>query len=122
MKKIIITIIVIIFVITMILLLINLRGNVNARVIDERNVREIVIDAKRFEYNPNVITIKYGEKIRFKINNLDDAQHGFSIPELGIEVHDETEFVANKKGRFYFYCHHYCGSGHSSMKGEIIIE
>lgn len=120
MKRIIITIIIIIFVNT--LVLINLRGNVNAPAIDERNIREIVIDAKRFEYNPNVITIKYGEKIRFKINNLDDAQHGFSIPELGIEVHDEIEFVANKKGRFYFYCHHYCGSGHSSMKGEIIIE
>src|SRR3989344_5137032 len=113
-KIIIIAGIIIIFIFIASLLFINSRKSINASVIDDSNVREITIDAKRFEYNPNVIKIKEGEKIRLKINNI-DGEHGFSIPELGIEVHDEkgTVFVADEKGTFDFYCHHYCGSGHS---------
>ena len=74
-----------------------------------------------FEFSPSVIEVKEGERIRLKINSL-DTEHGLSIPELGIETHDEVEFVADKKGTFDFYCHHYCGEGHSGMKGVLIVE
>jgi len=116
-------IITVIFVIIIVLLVINLKARINARVIDEENVREITIDAKRFEFNPDVIKVKEGERIRLKVNNI-DFEHGLSIPEFGIEVHDEegVEFIADKKGTFEFYCHHYCGSGHSEMKGVLIVE
>ena len=123
-KKIIIIVgIIIIFTLIFGLLFVNLKAGINASVIDDSNVREITIDAKRFEYNPDVIKIKWGEIVRLKINNI-DGEHGFSIPELGIEVHDEkgTVFVADEKGTFDFYCHHYCGSGHSGMKGVLVVE
>jgi len=122
-RKIIIAGIAVIFVVTAILLLVNLKTGIHASVVNEGNVREITIDAKRFEFNPNVIKIKEGEAVRLKINNI-DGEHGFSIPELGIEVHDEkgTLFIADKKGTFDFYCHHYCGSGHGGMKGVLIVE
>ena len=122
-RKIIIAGIAVIFVVTAILLLVNLKIGIHASVVNEGNVREITIDAKRFEYNPDVIKIKVGEAVRLKINNI-EGEHGFSIPELGIEVHDEkeVEFIADKKGTFDFYCHHYCGSGHSGMKGVLIVE
>ncbi len=123
MKNAIIAGIVVIFILIVILLLVYMKADFNASVIDEGNVREIVIDAKRFEYSPNVIKIKEGERIRIKVNNL-DTEHGMSIPELGFESHDEVgaEFVFDKKGTFDFYCHHYCGEGHSQMKGVIIVE
>ena len=122
-KKLIISGFLLIFVATAILLIINLKGAVNPYVINEDDAREIIIDAKRFEYSPDVVRIKEGEKIKLSVNNL-DGEHGFSIPELDLEVHDEEGviFVANKKGTFDFYCHHYCGSGHSNMKGVLIIE
>ena len=122
MKKLVIVGISIIFIL-MILVVFIFRGNFNAFAIDEGNVREIVIDAKRFEYNPNVIKVKEGEIIRLKINNL-EGEHGFSIPELGLEIHDKkgVKFVADKKGTFTFSCHHYCGSGHNAMKGVLIVE
>lgn len=126
MKKILIIVFVIIMAIVVIFLLVKPKENSGTNIVPEDKVvdgvREITINAKRFEYNPNVIKVKEGERIRLKINNI-DGEHGFSIPELGLEVHDEdgVEFVANK-GRFDFYCHHYCGEGHAQMKGEIIVE
>ena len=119
MRKILVAVIVaIVFVI---LLLVYTKANINAHVIDEGNVREIVIDAKQFEFNPNVIKVKEGERVRIKINNL-DVEHAISIPEFGIDIHGEGEFVAKKKGNFSFSCHIYCGSGHEAMKGVLIVE
>ena len=110
-----------IFIILISLLIFNFKSVVNAKIIDNDDLREIVVDAKQFEFNPNVIKIKEGERIRIKINSL-DVEHAISIPELGIDIHDEGEFVAEKKGNFSFSCHVYCGSGHENMKGVLVVE
>ena len=110
-----------IFIILISLLIFNFKTIVNAKIIDNGDVREIVVDAKMFEFNPNIIKVKEGERVRIKINNL-DVEHAISIPELGIDIHGEGEFVAGKKGNFSFSCHIYCGSGHSSMQGVLIVE
>jgi len=120
-RKILVAGIVIIFIILIFLLIFNFKQVVNSKVIDNGNVREITVDAKQFEFNPNIIKVKEGEKIRIKINNL-DVEHAISIPELGIDIHDEGEFVAEKKGNFSFSCHVYCGSGHENMKGVLVVE
>ena len=110
-RKIIAVGIAIVFITLISLLIFNFKPVVNA----------FVVDAKQFEFNPNVIKIKEGERIRIKINSL-DVEHAISIPELGIDIHDEGEFVAEKKGNFSFSCHVYCGSGHENMKGVLIVE
>jgi len=120
-KKIIVGVGIVAIFIIIVLLLVNLKTDIHANVVNEGNIREIIIDAKMFEFSPSVIEVKEGERIRLKINSL-DTEHGLSIPELGIETHDEVEFVADKKGTFDFYCHHYCGEGHSGMKGVLIVE
>mgnify|MGYP001578281824 FL=1 len=74
-----------------------------------------------FEFNPNVIKVKEGERIKLIINSL-DVEHSISIPELRIDIHDEGIFVVDKKGTFDFYCHTYCGNGHGAMKGVLIVE
>lgn len=84
-------------------------------------VREISIDAKRFEFNPRTITVKEGEKIKLTINNL-DTTHGINIPDLGVSGFNSLEFTADKKGEFTFYCNNFCGSGHDAMQGKIIVE
>ena len=120
-KKIFVAGVVIIFIILISLLIFNFKPVVNAKVIDNGNVREITVDAKMFEFNPNVIKVKEGERIRIKINSL-DVEHSINIPELGVHIHGEGEFVAEKKGNFTFSCHTYCGSGHSSMQGVLVVE
>ncbi len=122
MKRLVITGSIIIFIIVIVLFTFNLKTKINANIVNEENYdREITIDAKMFEFNPDVIRVKEGEKIKLKINSL-DIEHSISIPELDIDIHGEGEFVADKKGTFDFSCHTYCGSGHGAMKGVLIVE
>ena len=120
-KKLVIASVLIIFIILMVLLITNLKTDINAFAIGGGNVTEITIDAKMFEFSPNIIKVKEGERIRLKINNL-DVEHSIIIPELEIHIHSEGMFVAKRKGTFNFYCHSYCGSGHDAMKGILIVE
>ncbi|MDP2672554.1 MAG: cupredoxin domain-containing protein [Nanoarchaeota archaeon] len=118
-KKLIIFISLLIFIILIVLF--NFKSVMNAFVVDDGDVREIVVDAKMFEFNPNIIKVKEGEKIKIKMNNL-DVEHSIYVPELDVHIHDEGEFVATKKGTFNFSCHTYCGSGHDAMKGVLVVE
>ena len=66
-------------------------------------VRKFTMTAKNYEFDPSVITVKKGEKVR-----------------LG----DPTtiEFTADKAGTFEFKCSVYCGLGHRKMKGKLVVE
>lgn len=84
-------------------------------------LKEIVIDASKFEYNPSVVTVKRGERIKLVINNT-DTLHGIRIPELEISGNDFVEFTAEKTGEFTWYCNNFCGQGHQEMQGKLIVE
>lgn len=88
----------------------------------------IKISAKRFEYSPNVITIKAGVPVIFEFTSLDRV-HGFTVPDLGgiratIEPGKVTRvrIVAPKAGTYEFHCDLFCGEGHEGMTGKIIVE
>jgi len=99
-----------------------LRNGVNPVRSDVSNgVKEFTIDAFRFGYNPNIVTIKKGGRVRLSINNT-DTKHGIRIPDLGISGNESLEFVADKVGEFNWYCNKYCGDGHSQMQGKLIVE
>ena len=87
----------------------------------ERNYDKIVnVDAFRFDFEPNEIRVEQGDRVLININNL-DGFHGMRIPDLGISGNDKIEFVAGEKGEFVWYCNNYCGEGHGSMQGKLII-
>jgi cytochrome c oxidase subunit II len=83
-------------------------------------IREIVIDAKRFEFSQPVIEISKDERVRIKVNNI-DTMHGIFIPELGVNGRDMVEFTADKVGEFSFACATMCGAGHRDMTGKIVV-
>ena len=87
----------------------------------KNEVKEFTIDAFRFGYNPNTVTIKKGGRVRLNINNT-DTKHGIRIPDLGISGNESLEFVADKSGEFNWYCNNYCGDGHQTMAGKLIVE
>ena len=88
---------------------------------------EMNVIAKRFEFDPSTIKVKQGQKVILHIKSL-DVTHGFALPDYKINENLEpgktvtVEFVADKKGTFTFFCSVYCGSGHRSMKGTLIVE
>ena len=92
-----------------------------------KDAKEIRIAAKKYEYDPGVITVKQGEHVRLIITAL-DHDHGFKIDAYHIDEllkkgeQRTIEFTANESGTFPFQCSHFCGLGHKGMKGELIVE
>ena len=82
--------------------------------------------AKKFEYNPNEITVKKGIPVVIEIESL-DRKHGFLLPEFGVRTDvkpgekNEVRFTPDKVGRFGFHCDLFCGDGHEGMSGTLIV-
>lgn len=89
--------------------------------------KEFTIEAFQFGFSPSTIKVNQGDKVRI-IASSRDVPHGLAIPEFGVNMYlpgpapKTIEFIADKKGTFTFYCNIPCGSGHSSMRGQLIIK
>ncbi len=89
-------------------------------------VREITMEAKKFEFVPSEITVNQGETVKLTVTST-DVNHGFAISEYGIREKLEPgvpviiEFVADKAGEFNFFCSVPCGMGHGRMRGTLIV-
>jgi len=111
---------------------------------DTPHVIEVV--AKTFEFAPNEIHVKVGERVQIKLRTADRA-HGLKLnifPEGASETGDPgllfehpqddakveknkdrvIEFVAARPGTYDFNCSVRCsmGHGHDRMTGKLIVE
>ena len=91
--------------------------------------REIQITAKEFSFEPDVITVRPGERVRFVIVNRGTTDHEFESDEAKIE---EITIPAGKQriltwtastqpGEFGFVCD---APGHkeAGMLGKIVVQ
>lgn len=93
------------------------------------NVVEIDIYASQFEYGPNEIRVKQGDRVIINLH-AEDVTHGLYIDGYDISVTDmprdqelnTLEFVADKPGKFTFRCNVVCGPMHPFMVGTLIVE
>jgi len=116
MKKIIIAIFVItILVVAGIFISKNNTGNAI-----KSDVKEFTINAFRFGYSPDTITVNKGDNVKLTIKNT-DTLHGIRIPELGLKGNELIEFTADKTGEFTWYCANMCGNEHMQMQGKLIV-
>jgi cytochrome c oxidase subunit 2 len=103
----------------------------------------IEVTAKKYEFSPDEIRVKRGEKVRLKIHSVDE-NHGMKLsvyPEgskdksAGLvlanpqdngrvdKANDQIlEFVADRAGTYEFKCAVMCGMHHGRMKGKLIVE
>lgn len=94
---------------------------------DAAKVKEFKITARQFSFEPGIIEVNEGDKVRLVITSM-DIPHGFSITEYGINKRLDVgkpatiEFTADKKGTFTAFCSVFCGSGHGNMKGKLIVK
>lgn len=88
---------------------------------ENRPKRTLQIEAKRFEFNPNTIVLKRGERVQLRLTAADGVQHGVRIPDLGVDMvippgkTAEVVLQPAKVGTFVGRCSVYCGGGHKSM-------
>jgi cytochrome c oxidase subunit 2 len=78
-------------------------------------------------WDPEYITVNKGDTVRLQITGH-DVVHGFAIGKLGIDVGPivpgeiaTVEFVANKVGRFTYYCNVWCDPYHYRMRGTLEV-
>ncbi len=88
--------------------------------------RRIEINASRYTFSPEKITLKKDEAVVLVFRTT-DVNHGIKVPELNILADiskgKDTEIPLKPEtaGHFAGECSHFCGSGHGSMKMEIDV-
>jgi cytochrome c oxidase subunit 2 len=89
--------------------------------------RSFEITASRFQYEPARLEVSEGDAVRLTLHST-DTTHGFGIKELKVEAvipkggePVTVEFVADQAGTFEFFCTEYCGAGHRSMRGTLVV-
>ena len=107
-------------------------------------VKVIEISAKKYEFTPNEIRVKKGERVQLKIHSVDtthgaklevypEASKDKSTPGLKFAEPNQNEkveknvdqvldFVAVEPGTYEIKCAKLCGLGHGRMKGKLIVE
>ena|ERR1700679_3545700 len=86
----------------------------------------IAITAKKYEFVPSEITVKAGVPVVLQFQSA-DRKHGVSIPSLHLRTDinpgqpAELRFTPDTPGTYDFVCDVFCGSGHESMGGKLIV-
>jgi len=94
---------------------------------DNAGAVEITVAARKYEFNPNIITVKQGDRVRLVITSS-DRDHGFKLEAFKINQElkkgkpTTIEFTADKAGTFPFLCSTICGLGHRKMRGKLVVE
>ncbi len=101
--------------------------------VDER-VRELApgkyeayILAQTWVFQPNEIRIPAGSEITFYITSK-DVQHGFHLEGTNVNMMVLPGQVSTltttfeEPGEHNFICHEYCGVGHQTMYGRLVVE
>jgi len=91
-------------------------------------VKEFEIISKQWVFEPSIITVKKGDKVKLKIKSI-DVPYGFAVPIGSFKTDKriipretvEYEFTADEIREFPYYCTVGCGRGHFDMEGKIIV-
>lgn len=84
------------------------------------SARRIEVSAKRFSFDPAVITLKKDETVVVVLKSA-DVPHGLRCRELNLDVKvpkggtAEVRITPHKAGEFVGMCSVFCGGGHGSM-------
>ena len=88
--------------------------------------RVIRIHARRFVFTPDRIALAPHERVLFELT-AGDTLMGFSIPQFGVRADVPPGAVvqlaaeAGDAGSVPFLCDIFCGSGHETMNGMIVV-
>jgi cytochrome c oxidase subunit 2 len=101
--------------------------------VDER-VRELApgkyeayILAQTWVFQPNEIRIPAGSELTLYVTSK-DVQHGFLVQRTNINMMvipgqvSQVTMTFDDPGEYNFVCHEYCGVGHQTMYGRLIVE
>jgi cytochrome c oxidase subunit II len=86
----------------------------------------IRVTARKFVFTPNEIALKKGEPVVIELSTL-DVFMGFNVPELKVRSDIvpgkvmRLSLTPDRAGTFTFLCDVFCGDGHETMSGKIVV-
>lgn len=90
-------------------------------------VYEAYYVAHIFSFSPASIEIPAGSRVTFYVTSS-DVEHGFSIPETGVNTMVTPGWVSTVShtfktpGTLLLVCNEYCGGGHQLMAGKVVVK
>lgn len=90
-------------------------------------IKEFEITASNWDWTPAQIEVNKGDRVKLKLKSIEGI-HGFALYDFGIDEklvpgnEVEVEFIADKQGKFIFFCNIPCGQGHGGMSGFLIVK
>ncbi len=87
----------------------------------------IQVVARKFTYAPNEIRLKKGVPVVLELTSA-DAVMGFKAVDFNATAVIIPGKVARVRitpaqaGTFIFFCHIFCGEGHETMNGTIVVD
>ncbi|MDE2126730.1 MAG: hypothetical protein KGJ62_09080 [Armatimonadetes bacterium] len=103
--------------------------------------RTFHITASKYAYNPSIIHVNKGDRVRIYLTSL-DVTHGFYLDgyDLDAKISPDDkpyerrplehtafhkvpyiQFIATREGKFRFRCSQTCGFMHPFMIGEMVV-
>jgi cytochrome c oxidase subunit 2 len=92
----------------------------------EGGERVIRLQARQFEFDPDPMVVRAGERVRIEATSL-DVEHGLAIPGYRINrqippgSREVITFTADQEGVYPTHCSVFCGWGHMHMSGRLIV-
>ncbi|MBV8580900.1 MAG: cytochrome c oxidase subunit II [Candidatus Eremiobacteraeota bacterium] len=83
--------------------------------------------ARVFSFTPASIDVPAGARVTFYVTSA-DVEHGFSIPETGVNTMVTPGWVSTvshtfkEPGTFLLVCNEYCGAGHHLMAAKVVVK
>ena len=91
------------------------------------DVKTFDVTASRFRFEPATIQVAQGDAVQLRLRSA-DRSHAFAIKAFRVKTliprGGETvtvQFTADQAGTFAFTCAEYCGTGHSGMRGQLVV-
>jgi plastocyanin len=88
--------------------------------------KEILIQARRYSYSPNIIEVNKGDRVVLRLIS-EDVHHGIYLDGYGLQTsarpgqEGTISFQATRTGRFPFRCTITCGALHPYMIGYLEV-
>ena len=88
--------------------------------------RVVKVVARKFVFRPEEIELKKGEAVTLELTSADVVM-GFNVPDFKVRsdiipgVVTKLTFTPDQAGTFTFLCDIFCGDGHETMSGKLIV-
>ena len=88
--------------------------------------RVVKVTARKFVFTPVEIALRKGEPVTLELST-EDVFMGFSVPDLKVRSDIvpgkvvRLRFTPDSAGTFPFLCDVFCGDGHETMSGKLVV-